>query len=65
MKFYKAYNTKNISKENAPCRSTAHFIEDILRDHQYPWRVALQQSSFPFSDGVTKLYLHLYIYNLS
>ena len=65
MKFFEAYSTKNISIENAPCRSTAHFMMDILRDHQYPWRVAPQQSSFPFADGAAKLFLQLYIYKLS
>jgi hypothetical protein len=65
MKFFKAYSTKNVSKENAPYPSTAHFMMDILRDHQYPWRVALQQSSLPFANGAAKLTLQSYIYNLS
>jgi hypothetical protein len=65
MKFSKAYRTKNNPNENAPYHGTAHFVEDILRGHQYPWRVALQQSSLPFANGNAKLFLQLYIYNLS
>jgi len=65
MKFFKAYNTKNIQNKNALYRSTTHSYQDFLRDHQYPWRVALQQSSLPFADGAAKLFLQLYIYKLS
>lgn len=65
MKFFKAYYTKNDYNDNAPCQSTAHSMMDILRDHQYPWRDALQQSSFPFANGAAILPLQSYIYKLS
>ena len=63
IRFSKALGTKNSYKKSAAQKAQRNWIFSVA--HLYPWRVAPQQSSFPFPDGISKIFAHLYIYNLS
>ena len=62
-RFFEVSATKNIHKKCVAVKYNALRIFSVA--HQYPWRVAPQQSSLPFSRGWAKLISDLYVYKLS